>query len=64
MNFIVDVLGELGALVAILHFEFVDEQTLQLLTLLDVKESLLASLAHLRASGGCTITLILFGSHR
>ena len=64
MNFIVDVLGELGALVAILHFEFVDEQTLQLLTLLDVKESLLASLAHLGAGGGCTITLILFGSHR
>lgn len=47
MNFIVDVLGKLRALIPVLNFEFVDEEPLQLLTLLDVKESLLASLAHL-----------------
>lgn len=64
LNFIVDVLGKLRALIPVLNLEFVDEEPLQLLTLLDVKESLLASLAHLRACGGCTITLILFGSHR
>lgn len=64
LNFIVDVLGKLRALIPVLNLEFVDEQPLQLLSLLDVKESLLASLAHLGAGGGCTITLILFGSHR
>jgi hypothetical protein len=64
LNFIVDVLGKLGTLISILNLEFVDEKTLELLTLLNVKKSLLASLAHFGASCGCTITLILFGSHR
>lgn len=50
LNFVVNVLSELGALVAILDLEFVDEEPLELLTLLNVEESLLASLAHLRAS--------------
>lgn len=64
LNFVVYVLGELWALVAILHLELVNEEPLELLTLLNVEQTLLASLAHLRSSCGCTITLILFGSHR
>jgi hypothetical protein len=39
LDLVIDILGETWALIAILHLEFVDEQALELLTLLDVKEA-------------------------
>jgi hypothetical protein len=42
---LVDVLCEAGSLVAVLDFELVDQQAFELLTLLNVKESLSAGIA-------------------
>ncbi len=60
LNLVVDVLGEAGALVAVLDLELVDEEALELLPLLDVKQPFPACIALTRF--GCRRPVLL-GRH-
>lgn len=55
LDLVVDVLGETGALVAVLDLEFVDEESLELLALLDVEQALAPGFGGLGFAGGGTI---------
>ncbi len=50
LNFIIDVLSKASTLVSVLDLEFVDQEALELFSLLDVEKSLSAGFTHLGTS--------------
>lgn len=58
LNFVINILGETRSLITVLDLELVDQESLELLTLLDVEKALAAGLAHLRSCRRGTVLLL------